>query len=60
MSCGSSDTMAEGINITQLIVINAVSLVKLVPRTLKEIDEVQGIQWTKMSVERREKCSSSN
>ena len=27
--------------------------VELAPGTLEELDEVQGIQWTKMSVERR-------
>ena len=27
--------------------------VEVVPRTLEELDEVQGIWWTKMLVERR-------
>ena len=46
-------TISKGINVPQVIAVNAVLPVEVVPITLEELDEVQGIQWTKMLVERR-------
>ena len=46
-------TIAKDIKVTQVVVANAVPPVELALRTLKELDKVQGIQETKMSVERR-------
>ena len=46
-------TITKGIKVTQVIAVNAVPPVELAPGTLEELDEVQGIQWTKMLVERR-------
>ena len=46
-------TIAKGIKVTYVVAANAVPPVELVPRTLEVLDETQGIQWTKMSVERR-------
>ena len=46
-------TFVKGVKVTQVVAANTVPPVELVPRTLEALDEVQGIQWTMMSVERR-------
>ena len=46
-------TIAKGIKVTQVVAANAVPLVEVVPGTLEKLDEMQGIQWTRMSVEWR-------
>ena len=46
-------TIAKGVKVTQIVAVIAVPPVDLASKTLEELDEVQGIQWTKMSVERR-------
>ena len=46
-------TIAKGIKVTQVVAANAVPPVEVVSQTLEQLDEVQGIQQTKMSVERR-------
>ena len=46
-------TIAKGDKFTQVIAANVVPPIELSPGTLEELDEVQGIQWTRMSVERR-------
>ena len=46
-------TITKGIKATQVMVANMVPPVELASRTLEELDEVQGIQWTRISVERR-------
>ena len=46
-------TIAKDIKVTQVVAVNAVPQVEVTPRTLEELDEVQGIQQTKMLVERR-------
>ena len=46
-------TITKGIKVTQVVAPNAVPQVEVVPGTLVELDEVQVIQWTKMSVENR-------
>ena len=46
-------TITKSIKVTQVVAAKAVPPVKVVPRTLEELDEMQGIQQTKMSVERR-------
>ena len=53
-------TIAKGVKVTQVVTANAVLKVEVATRTLEKLDEVQGIQQTKMSVERRRECSSSN
>ena len=45
--------IAKGVKVTQVVAANAVPPVEVVPGALEELDEVQGIQQTKMSVERR-------
>ena len=45
--------ITEGVKVTQVVAANAVPQVEVEPGTLEELDEVQGIQQTKMSVERR-------
>ena len=46
-------TITKGIKFSHVVAANAVHPVEMVPRTLEELDVVQGIQWTKMSVERK-------
>ena len=46
-------TIAKGIKVTQVMAADVVPPVELAPRTLEELDEVQGIQQTRMSVERK-------
>ena len=46
-------TIAKGFKGAQVVAANAVPPVEVAPRTLKELDKMQGIQQTKMSVERR-------
>ena len=43
-------TIVKGFKVTQVVAVNAVPQVEVAPRTLEKLDEVQGIQWTKMSV----------
>ena len=45
-------TIAKGIKLTQVVAVIAMPLVEVAPRTFEELDAVQGIQQTKMSVER--------
>ena len=47
-------TITKGVKVTQVVAADAVTPVELAPRTVEELDEVQGIQQTKMLVERRE------
>ena len=46
-------TLHKGINVTQVVAPNAVPQVEVAPRTLEKLDEMQGIQQTRMSVEWR-------
>ena len=46
-------TINKDIKVTQVVAANVVPPVELAPRTLEELEEVQGIQWAKISVERR-------
>ena len=46
-------TITKSLKVSQVVAANAVPLVEVVPRTLEKLDEVQGIQQTKMLVERR-------
>ena len=46
-------TIAKGIKVTQVVAANAVPQVEVVTRTLEKLDKMQGIQWTRMSVEWR-------
>ena len=51
-------TITKSIKITQVVAANAVPPVELVPATLEMLDKAQGIQWTKMLVERRKEVLS--
>ena len=42
-----------GVKVAQVVDMNGVPPVELVPGSLEVLDEVQRIQWNKMSVERR-------
>ena len=46
-------TIDKGVKVTQVVTVNVVPPVELASSTSEELDEVQGIQWTKMLVERR-------
>ena len=48
-------TITKGIKVTQVVVVNAVPPVKLTPNTLEKLDEIQGIQQTKMTAGQRKK-----
>ena len=52
-------TIAKGIKCTQVLVVNIVPL-GIGTQNFGGLDEVQGIQQTKMLVERRKECSTSN
>ena len=46
-------SIAKGVNITQVEATNVVPQVNVLPGTLEKLDEIQGIQQTRMSVEWR-------
>ena len=46
-------TITKGVKVALVVAANVVLPAELAPRTLEELDEVQGIQLTMMSVERR-------
>ena len=46
-------SITKCIKVAQVVAANVVLQMKVVPGTLEELDKVQGIQWTKMSVEKR-------
>ena len=46
-------TISKGIKVTQVVAANAVPQVEVVTRTLEKLDEMQGIQQTKISAEWR-------
>ena len=46
-------TIAKGIKVAQVVAVNVVPPVEMAPITLEGLNEVQGIQLTKMLVERR-------
>ena len=46
-------TITKGIKVTQVVAVNKVTPVEMAPRTLVELDEVQGFQATKILAERR-------
>ena len=46
-------TIAKGIKVAQVVAANVVSLVEVASGTLEKLDEIQGIQQTRMSVEQR-------
>ena len=48
-------TLTKGIKVTQVVAVNVVPLAEVVPGTLEQLYEIQGIQWTSMSVEQRKK-----
>ena len=48
-------TIAKGIKVTKVVAANAVSPVEVTPNTLEKLDGMQGIHWTKMTVEQRKK-----
>ena len=46
-------TITKGVKVTKVVAVDVVPPMELALRTLEELDEVQGIQWTKMLVEKR-------
>ena len=46
-------TITKGIQGTHVVAANVVPQVEVVPGKLKKLDEIQGIQFTRMSVEQR-------
>ena len=46
-------TITKGVKIAQVVAVNAVPKVGVVPGTLDNLNEMQGIQRTKMSVGQR-------
>ena len=46
-------TIAKSIKVTQVVAANVVPPMGVTPDTLEKLDEIQGIQWTKMMVEQR-------
>ena len=44
-------TIAKGVKVTEVIAANAIPQVGVAPGTLEKLDEMHGIQRTKMSVE---------
>ena len=44
-------TITKGIKVTQVVTANVVPLVEVAPGTLEQLDEIPGIQQTKMSVD---------
>ena len=48
-------TIAKAIKVTQVVAANAVPPVEITPDALEKLDAIQGIQWTKMMVEQRQK-----
>ena len=45
--------IGKGIKVTWLVAANRIPAVELMPGTLEKIDEMQGVWWTKMSIECR-------
>ena len=52
-------TIAKGIKVTQVLAVNVIPQAEVAPGTLEELDKVQGIQQTKMLVERRRQLDLS-
>ena len=50
---GTPITITKGIKVIQVVAANAVLPVEVTHGTLKKLDEIQGIQWTRMMVEQR-------
>ena len=48
-------TIAKVVRVSQVVAVNAVPPVEVTPNTLEKLDEIQGIQSTKMTVEQRKK-----
>ena len=48
-------TITKGIKVIHVVAVNVVPTVKVTPNTQERLDEMQGIQWTKMMVEQRKK-----
>ena len=46
----ASITITKGLKVTQVVAANAVLLMKLTSNTLEKLDEIQGIQQTKMMI----------
>ena len=46
-------TSSKGIKIAQVVAVNRVPPVELVPGALEKLSEIQGIQWTQMTIEQR-------
>ena len=51
-------TITKGVKITQVVAANAIPQVGIVPGMLEKLDEMQGVQRVKMSVEQRKEALS--
>ena len=51
-------TIANGVKVTQVVAANVVPPVEVTPDTLEKLDEIQGIQQTKLMVEQKKKSLS--
>ena len=47
-------TIGKGIKIAWVVAVNRVPPVEVMPGMLEKLDVIQGIQWTQMTIERRE------
>ena len=45
--------IGKGVKVTQVVTVNKVPPVEVMPGTLEKLDEMQGIWWTRMSIEHR-------
>ena len=50
-----SVTIAKGLKVTQVVAMNAVPPVKVIPKTLEKLNEIQGIQQTMIMIEQRKR-----
>ena len=48
-------TIAKGIKVTQVVAVKVVTPVAVTPNNMEKLDEIQGIQWTTMTVDQRKK-----
>ena len=44
-------TIPKGVKVAQVVAVNAVPQVEVLPWTLEKPDDMQGIQWNRMSIE---------
>ena len=45
--------ISKGLKVAQVLAANRAPPIEVMPRTLKKLDKMQAVQWTKMSIEYR-------